>query len=114
MGANGARFPAAPAAVRGRRAHLARQETQRVRRTIEGIVSAIADRPFSIEGEFDYDLGRIVTVRSGKIRWRNSASNASPYMLEVEQFTGSFDLLSLFDWPLVITRLQARHATLLA
>ncbi|MGC1954922.1 MAG: hypothetical protein WA970_20565 [Gammaproteobacteria bacterium] len=88
-------------------------DTQRVRRTIEGIVSAIADRPFSIEGEFDYELGRIVTVHAGKIRWRNSASNASPYMLEVEQFTGSFDLLSLFDWPLVITRVQARHATLL-
>jgi uncharacterized protein involved in outer membrane biogenesis len=88
-------------------------DTERVRHTIEDVVSAIRDRPFTIEGEFDYELGRIMTVRAGKIRWRNSPSNTSPYMLEIEQFAGSFDLLSLFDRPIVVTEVQAHNAMLL-
>lgn len=86
--------------------------TERLRRTIEDVVSEISDRPFTIEGEFDFELGRIVTVRAGNIRWRNAASSASPYMLEIGELAGSFDLLSVFDWPIVVTQVQARNATL--
>ncbi len=88
-------------------------DTERVRRTVESVVSAIGDRPFTIEGEFDFELGKIITVRAGKIRWLNSTSSSAPYMLEIEQFTGSLDLLSLFDLPIVITEAQASNATLL-
>ncbi|MEN8129651.1 MAG: AsmA family protein, partial [Pseudomonadota bacterium] len=88
-------------------------DTERVRRTVESVVSAIGDRPFTIEGEFDFELGNIITVRAGKIRWQNSPSSSAPYMLEIEQFTGSLDLLSLFNLPIVITGAQASSATLL-
>lgn len=87
-------------------------DTERARRTVEGVVSAIGDRPFTIEGEFDYDLGRIITIRAGKIRWRSPASNSAPYLLEIEQFAGSFDLLSLFYRPILVTEVQVTNATL--
>ena len=83
-----------------------------VRRAVEGIVSHIGERPFTIEGEFDYELGRIIRVRAGKIRWRNLPAATSPYMLEIEDFSGSFDLFSLFDWPIVVTGLEASDANL--
>ena len=84
-----------------------------VRRVIEGIVSDVSGRPFSIEGGFDYELGRILRVRAGKIRWRNPPEAASPYMLEIENLSGSIDLFSLFDWPIVVTGLEASDANLL-
>ncbi len=83
-----------------------------VRRAVEGLVSQFGERPFTIEGEFDYELGRIIRVRAGKIRWRNLPAAASPYMLEIEDFSGSVDLFSLFDWPIVVTGLQASDAKL--
>ncbi len=49
-------------------------DTERVRRAVESVVSAIGNRPFTIEGEFDFELGRIITLRAGKIRWRNQTS----------------------------------------
>ena len=88
-------------------------DTERVRRAVESVVSAIGNRPFAIEGEFDFDLGRIITVRAGKIRWRNSSTSLAPYMLEIEQFVGSLDLFSLFELPVVITDAQVSNATLL-
>ena len=88
-------------------------DTERVRRAVESVVSAIGNRPFAIEGEFDFDLGRIITVRAGKIRWQNSSASLAPYMLEIEQFVGSLDLFSLFELPVVITDAQVSNATLL-
>jgi len=87
-------------------------DTELVRRAVEHVVSEIGDRKFSIEGKFDFELGRITTVRAGKIRWRNSSASSSPYMLEVEQFRGSLDLLTLFELPVAITDAHVSHATL--
>jgi uncharacterized protein involved in outer membrane biogenesis len=88
-------------------------DTERVRRVLEDVVSGVGDRRFTIEGEFDYDLGRIITVRAGRIRWRNASESPAPYMLEVERFSGSLDLLSLLNLPVVITDAHVSDATLL-
>jgi len=88
-------------------------DTERLRHAVESFVSAISDRPFTIEGEFDFELGRITTVRANKIYWRNSSSTPAPFMLEVGQFTGSIDLFSLFEQPVVITDVQVRDASVL-
>jgi len=43
-------------------------DTQRVRHAVEDFISEISNRPFSIESDFDFDLGRTITVRASKIR----------------------------------------------
>jgi uncharacterized protein involved in outer membrane biogenesis len=88
-------------------------DTERVRHGVENFISEVSKRPFSIEGEFDYNLGRTIAVRASKIRWGNAPDSRSPYMLEVEQLTGSVDLSSLFERPVVITYAHVTNATLL-
>lgn len=85
-------------------------DKQGVRRVVEVVVTGLSERPFKIEGAFDYSLGRIVRVEAGTIRWGNGPGAAAPYLLEIGEFAGAVDLWSLFDWPIAITDLRAADA----
>ncbi len=87
-------------------------DTERVRHAIENVVSGIYDRAFIIGGEFDFDLGRLITLRADRIRWQSSVPDTSPAMLEVQGFTGTFDLFTLLHGSIVITEARASSAML--
>ena len=87
-------------------------DKQWVRGAIERVVSTASGRPFTIEGEFDYDLGRFVEVRASRIRWRDPGSETSPDLLEVERFSVTFDVWSLIERPIRITDTRASRATI--
>lgn len=87
-------------------------DTNRLRSALEESISALSDRPFHIDGEFDISLGRVTTIRGTNIRWRNPAWSEQPDMLTVRELSLSVDLWSVIKGPVVIDNAQAEDATL--
>ncbi len=87
-------------------------DTERVRGLVENLVTTLTDRPFHINGDFDYSLGREITVTASQIEWANAVWSSVPTMLSVENARASVSLVSLLRPPIVITSATASNARL--
>jgi len=105
----GLMFAALLAAVAGT-AWLA-ADPERLRLVVEQSVSRLSGKAFSIEGSFDYELGRVVTVHAADIHWRDGRGEAAP-LLQIGQASAAIDLWSLIVRPIRIIDVQVRDATL--
>lgn len=85
-------------------------DSNRVKQLVMAAVTRVSDRAFTIDGNFEFSLGRTVAIKAGRIRWRNPPWSADDYMLEVGEFAGSIDLLSLLQQSVVIEEAVARDA----
>ncbi len=72
------------------------------KRPLERVVEARTGRTFKIDGDLDVDLGRVTSVRMGKLRFGNAAWSNEPTMASADRAQVDFEL-----WPLV-SRRQAR------
>ncbi|MCP4256777.1 MAG: AsmA family protein [Planctomycetes bacterium] len=84
----------------------------RVKTIVEQIVTVATDRPFHIYGDFDFNLGKVITVRATHIEWANPVWSSTPNMLTVEQADASVDLQSILSPPMIITNVSAKNAQL--
>ena len=76
------------------------------RTSLEKAITALSGHPFTIEGEFDYQLGGTIRVDAGKIRWRTSAFDDSRPLLQIERLSGALQLWRLIEWPIRVADLQ--------
>lgn len=83
-----------------------------VRQNIEHAITTISGHPFTIEGDFDYALGRNIEVHAEKIRWRRSSDDNAPPLLEIGRLSGAFDLWSLLRRPVRITAVRFEQTRL--
>ena len=87
-------------------------DTARVKVAVERLVSTLTDRPFHINGEFDFTLGSEITVSAAQIVWDNAAWSSQPTMLTVENAQASVDFRSILQPPILITNAVASNARL--
>jgi len=86
-------------------------DPERIRQGIEQSVSSLSGKPFSIDGAFDYALGRTVTVTAERLRWMDDNPQDTP-LLAIEQASVSVDLLGLLGGTVRLTNLRVRDAAL--
>jgi uncharacterized protein involved in outer membrane biogenesis len=86
-------------------------DPERVRQGIEQSVSSLSGKPFSIDGPFDLELGRVVSVSAERVRWQDPDKGQAP-LLVIQDVAASIDLLSLLRRTVRITDLQVRDAAL--
>ena len=87
-------------------------DTERVRVALQNLVTSLTGQALLINGEFDYELGRIVTVRATELEWRNPEWSSTPNMLTIGAAEASIDLLSIINRPILLTHVMARDAVL--
>lgn len=78
-------------------------DTDRIKGLLETFVTNLTDRPFRINGDFDFSIGREITVRAENIEWSNAPWSSQPTMLTAAKATVSLDVLSLVDQPILIS-----------
>jgi hypothetical protein len=88
-------------------------DVERIRKLAELTLSELTGRTLSIEGEFDFELGKLITVRGTQLRWQNPEWSTAPYMLEIGAFEVILDSGSLIGDAALITDAQVSDATLL-
>ena len=67
-----------------------------LKRPLAAQISAMTGRSFSIDGNLDVDLGRVITVRAEGLRLANADGAAEPQMASLEQLE-----LAVALWPLM-------------
>jgi len=87
-------------------------DTARVKGAVETLVSTLTNRPFHINGEFDFTLGSEINVSASQIVWDNAAWSSQPTMLTVENVQASVDFRSILEPPILITNVVASNARL--
>ena len=74
-------------------------DTDRIKGLLETFVTNLTDRPFRINGDFDFSIGREITVRAENIEWSNAPWSSQPTNATAAKATVSLDVLSLVDQP---------------
>ena len=87
-------------------------DTNLTKQAVERLVSTLTDRPFHINGEFDFTLGSEITVSASRIEWDNAAWSSQPTMLTVDEVQASIDFWSIFSPPFLIANVVASNARL--
>ena len=87
-------------------------DTNRTQKALERLVSTLTDRPFHINGEFDFTLGSEITVSASRIEWDNAAWSSQPTMLTVDEIQASINFWSILSLPFLITNVVASKARL--
>ncbi len=87
-------------------------DADRIKGLLESFLTNLTERPFRINGDFDFSIGREITVRAENIEWGNAVWSSRPNMLTAAKATVSVDLFSLIDQPIVITNAEASDVRL--
>ena len=70
-------------------------ESETLKPLVERIVTVATDRSFVLEGDFEADLGRRITVRADRVKMANAVWSSKPYMLDLEQVYAVLDVWAL-------------------
>jgi hypothetical protein len=87
-------------------------DTERLKSGVEKLVSSLTQRPFYIHGDFDFHLGREISISATQIEWANAAWSSQPTMLTIESADVSVVLSSLLNPPIIISKAIATDARL--
>ncbi len=87
-------------------------QPERLQKPLERYVSSLLDREFSIAGEFEVDLGKIVTVRATQLRIANPDWVTDSDFLNVAEVQASVDLTTVLSDTIVLPAVTVRDATL--
>ncbi|MBT5890251.1 MAG: AsmA family protein [Chromatiales bacterium] len=85
----------------------------RLKPFIENAVSELTQRTLRINGDFDYTLGKTITIDATNINWENPPWSSSPNMLRIDEAKVAIDLFSLFKGALTINEAQVKGGELL-
>ncbi|MDG2155115.1 MAG: AsmA family protein [Gammaproteobacteria bacterium] len=88
-------------------------DPNRLKPFIENTVSQLTQRTLQINGDFDYTLGKTITINATKINWQNPPWSSRPNMLRIDEAKVAIDLFSLFKGELTITNAEAKGGELL-
>ena len=88
-------------------------ESRFLKPVVERIVTVLIDRPFILEGDFEVDLGRLLTVRADGVKMGNGVWSSEPYMLTVDQPYAVLDLWALTRGQILIRDAKAKSGRLL-
>ena len=83
------------------------------KRPVERIVQGRTGRSFDIGGDLDVDLGRITTVRLGRVRFGNARWSKSPVMASADRVAFDIELWPLLKRQVRIPMLRLEHPDLL-
>jgi uncharacterized protein involved in outer membrane biogenesis len=87
-------------------------DTDRIRRLAEGLVTNLTDRPFHIRGDFDFHLGSDITIYATDVEWINAPWSSQSTMLSVSRAEASVNVRSLIFPPIIISNAMASDARL--
>lgn len=87
-------------------------DQDRIRRAVEAGLTGLADREFTIAGDFELTLGAQTTIRATEVSWQNAAYSSQANMLEVGIFTATVNLMSVFDDAIELVDARAEDAVL--
>jgi uncharacterized protein involved in outer membrane biogenesis len=85
---------------------------EQLREPVTGIVSKLLDRKLEINGEFDFELGRILWLRGTELRIANPERMEQGDFLNVAEVEATIDLTTVLDSPLVLPEVSIRSAEL--
>ena len=88
-------------------------ESRFLQPVVERIVTVLIERPFILEGNFEADLGRLLTVRADGVKIGNGVWSSEPYMLSVDQPYAVLDLWALTRGKILIRDAKAKSGRLL-
>ena len=88
-------------------------ESRFLQPVVERIVTVLIERPFILEGNFEADLGQLLTVRADGVKIGNGVWSSEPYMLTVEQPYAVLDLWALTRGQILIRDATAKSGRLL-
>jgi len=88
-------------------------ESMTLKPIVERIVTVLIDRPFILEGDFEAELGRHITVRVDGIKIGNGVWSSEPYMLTVDQPYAALDLWALTRGQILIRDAKVKSGRLL-
>ncbi len=83
-------------------------ESRTLKPIVERIVTVLIERPFILEGNFEADFGRLLTVRADGVKMGNGVWSSEPYMLIIDQPYAVLDLWALTRGQILI---RDAHAT---
>ena len=85
----------------------------RLKPFIENTVSQLTQRTLKINGDFDYTLGKTITIDATNINWENPPWSSKPNMLRIDEAKVAIDLYSLFKGELTIAEAKVKGGELL-
>ena len=88
-------------------------ESATLKPIVERIVTLATGRAFVLEGNFEADFGRLLTVRADAVKMANAAGSGEPYMLIVEQPYAVLDVWALTRGQILIRDVTAKSGVLL-
>ncbi len=88
-------------------------ESATLKPIVERVVTVLIDRPFILEGNFEADFGRLLTVRADGVKMGNGVWSSEPYMLTVNQPYAVLDLWALTRGQILIRDVHATGGRLL-
>jgi hypothetical protein len=87
-------------------------DSARVKNTLTNIVTQLTGRTLVIDGDFDFSLGRQITVMAQQVEWANPAWSNHSRMAEASHIEVSLDTWSLINPPIIISNIRASDARL--
>lgn len=88
-------------------------ESETLKPLVERIVTVATDRSFVLEGDFEADLGRRITVRADRVKMANAVWSSKPYMLDLEQVYAVLDVWALTRGQILLRDVKVNSAMLL-
>lgn len=80
---------------------------------LEDFVSNLIDRKFAINGDFDFELGRVVTLKATDVSLQNAIWSSEASMLLLGEVEASVDLFALTEQTIFLTNVEAHDAEVL-
>jgi uncharacterized protein involved in outer membrane biogenesis len=88
-------------------------ESATLKPLVERIVTNVTGRAFIVEGDFEVDLGRRITVRADGLKMANAAWSSEPFMLTVEQPYVVLDVGALAQGQILIRDVKVKGGRLI-
>ena len=88
-------------------------ESATLKPIVERVVTVLIERPFILEGNFEADFGRLLTVRADGVKMGNGVWSSEPYMLTIDQPYAVLDLWALTRGQILIREATAKSGRLL-